>query len=320
MMDYDYAAVMMTLAAVAYAAPEDIPFYLSPTAPPNATNGRWPVIWGPALTAFDKGNLMYISANASTGEYAIAIRGTYPRFSLAMLIDLYEDLDVSHPDAWKYPEVSGAAVAGGALDGLNDLVNLNWQSVSFHDFVSSEILKSGSPVYLTGHSLGGALVTVLAPLLAYQFSQSKKNNIITPYTFAAPTAGNGDFATWYTSQFANSYRYYNELDIVPRAWQQLSNIKTLYSSPGPACPREFKDAIELVNGWLDVLGVRYAQPNGSGSSLPGVAASTGDFFAEVLDQHDHNYYLQLLNAPSILVAAPGAAANSRAASCAVAES
>jgi hypothetical protein len=58
------------------------------------------------------------------------------------------------------------------------------------------------------------LVTVLAAWLAYQVSQNGGANVITPYTFAAPTAGNAAFANFYATLFANSYRYYNAIDIV----------------------------------------------------------------------------------------------------------
>ena len=90
-------------------------------------------------------------------------------------------------------------------------------------------------------------------------------------------------------------------------------MKSLYPSPGPSCPWELKGVLDLVEGWLALLDDKYVQPNGNGSPLPGVASSESDFFAEGLDQHDHNYYLELLGAPTVPIVAPGAAANSRAA-------
>lgn len=126
-----------------------------------------------------------------------------------------------------------------------------------------------------------------------------------------PTAGNATFASFYTGLFKSSYRYYNAIDIVPKAWADLLSIKSLYSSPGPACPWELKDTIDLVSDWLNAIKVRYTQPNGTGESLPGVPASTSDFFAEALDQHDHNYYLKLLGAPTVPIAAPRTPARSK---------
>ena len=68
--------------------------------------------------------------------------------------------------------------------------------------------------------------------------------------------------------------YYNAIDIVPKAWADLLSIKSLYSSPGPACPWELKETIDLVSDWLNVIKVSYTQPNGAGESRPGVPAST----------------------------------------------
>ena len=230
---------MMTLAAITYAPAEDIQSYLLPmTNPPNATNGDWTLVWGPAVTAIDKGNLMFVAHNRSTNQYAIAVRGTYPNFSLALLVDLYQDLDVSHPHPWEYPTVPGGLVAGGTIDGLNDLVAMTSDGIEFRTFVESKIAPSGANVFVTGHSLGGALTTVLAPWLVYQLSQSNAKNPVMPYTYAGPTAGNATFASFYTGLFKNSYRYYNAIDIVPKAWADLSSIKNLYCSPGPACPWE----------------------------------------------------------------------------------
>jgi len=311
-MAYTNSQIMMTLAAIAYAPVEETRSYLlSTTNPPNATNGNWALAWGPAVTAIDRGNLMFVAFNESANQYAIAVRGTYPYFGLALLVDLYEDLDVSHPHPWQYPTVSGALVAGGTIDGLNDLVKLTSDGVAFDTFVDTRIAPSGADILVTGHSLGGALTTVLAPWLAYRLSQSNAKNTVTPYTYAAPTAGNATFASFYTGLFKNSYRYYNAIDIVPKAWAGLASIRNLYASPGPAYPWELKDTIDLTLDWLNAIKVSYTQPNGDGEVLPGIPSPTSDFFAEALDQHDHNYYLKLLGAPPVPIPPPRAASSKK---------
>ena len=311
-MAYTDSQIMMTLAAITYAPAKDIGSYLLPTTnPSNATNGEWALVWGPAVTAIDAGNLMFITYNKPTNQYAIAVRGTYPYFGLALFVDLYEDLDVNHPRPWQYPTVPGALVAGGTIDGLDDLIRFTSNGVAFHTFVDSQIAPSGADVFVTGHSLGGGLTTVLAPWLVLRLSQCNAKNTVIPYTYAAPTAGNAVFASFYTGLFKNSYRYYNAIDIVPKAWADLLSIKSLHSSPGPACPWEFKGGIDLVLDWLKIIKVTYTQPNGPGESLPGVPSSTSDFFAEAIDQHDHNYYLKLLGAPTVPIAPPHTRARSK---------
>jgi len=311
-MNYTNPQVMMALAGITYAPAKDIQNYLLPTTnPPNATNGEWALVWGPAVTPLDEGNLMFITYNKLTNQYAIAVRGTYPSFSLALLVDMYEDLDVSNPVSWNYPPVPGALVAGGAMDGLGDLISFTSNGVSFSTFVDSQIGPSGADVFVTGHSLGGALTTVLAPWLVYRLSQKNAHNVVIPYTYAAPTAGNASFATFYTGLFRDSYRYYNVIDVVPKAWADLASIKSLYSPQGPACSWELKGTIDLVLDWLSAIKVSYCQPNGAGQSLPGARLPTSDIFAEALDQHDHNYYLKLLGAPTVPITAASAPIRSK---------
>jgi Lipase (class 3) len=308
-MAYTDSQIMMTLAAITYAPAKDIGSYLlATTNPSNATNGDWALVWGPAVTAIDEGNLMFVTYNKATNQYAIAVRGTYPYFGLALLVDIYEDLDVSHPRPWQYPTVPGALVAGGTIDGLDDLIRFTSNGIAFHNFVDSQIAPSGAEIFVTGHSLGGALATVLAPWLVHRLSQSNAKNAVMPYTYAGPSAGNAIFASFYTELFKSSYRYYNTIDIVPKAWADLLSIKSLYSSPGPACPWELKDTIDLISDWLNATKVAYTQPNRAGESLAGLPSPASDFFAEALDQHDHNYYLKLLGAPTVPITVPRAPA------------
>jgi hypothetical protein len=66
-------------------------------------------------------------------------------------------------------------------------------------------------VCVCGHSLGGALATVVASDLA----GSQIVGSPTVYTFASPAVGEKTFATWYDALVPNSYRIYNLPDIVP---------------------------------------------------------------------------------------------------------
>lgn len=57
--------------------------------------------------------------------------------------------------------------------------------------------------------------------------------------------------------------------------------------------------IDLMEVWLALLGDRYVQPVVDDVSLPGQSQNASSFFAEVLIQHDHNYYLTMLGAPTV---------------------
>jgi triacylglycerol lipase len=294
---YTPAQIMMTLSAFAYADPGDIAtnFLADPS---YATQGLWSLVWGPCVTPDTAANLVYVAQykGGSDVVYAVVIRGTVLTFSLATLVDLYEDLDVGTQDAWDYPAVPGAAVANGTMYGLNALTQLSSNDTTLLDFLAQ--LPAGC-LFVTGHSLGGCLTSVLAPWLQYQLSLLKSGLYVVPFTFAAPTAGNAAFADWYTQSFsAGSWRYCNTIDMVPMAWNNLSEIKNLFSAPGPSCPLAMEGVIDMVNGWLnDVDQVSYAQTNGPGTPLANQPTAMTDWFSEVGLQHSHLTYLAILNAP-----------------------
>ncbi|XP_044967140.1 uncharacterized protein LOC123427213 isoform X1 [Hordeum vulgare subsp. vulgare] len=70
-------------------------------------------------------------------------------------------------------------------------------------------------VYVTGHSLGGALATLLA--LELSSSQMAKNGVIfvTVYNFGSPRVGNRRFADVYNAKVKDSWRVVNHRDIIP---------------------------------------------------------------------------------------------------------
>ncbi|GAA0185544.1 hypothetical protein LIER_32832 [Lithospermum erythrorhizon] len=70
-------------------------------------------------------------------------------------------------------------------------------------------------VYVTGHSLGGALATLLAHELS-SGELSKSGAIsVTMYNFGSPRVGNRKFAEVYNKKIKDSWRVVNHRDIVP---------------------------------------------------------------------------------------------------------
>ncbi|KAD4384133.1 hypothetical protein E3N88_24301 [Mikania micrantha] len=70
-------------------------------------------------------------------------------------------------------------------------------------------------VYVTGHSLGGALATLLA--LELSSSQLAKSGAfsVTMYNFGSPRVGNKKFADVYNQKVKDSWRVVNHRDIIP---------------------------------------------------------------------------------------------------------
>ncbi|WP_179108996.1 lipase family protein [Rodentibacter caecimuris] len=80
----------------------------------------------------------------------------------------------------------------------------------------------GKELYLTGHSLGGAVATILA---AYLYEKGLKPLL---YTYGSPRVGNVHFANYYANRFTH-FRHVNGGDIVPAVPGRIldGSIKTL---------------------------------------------------------------------------------------------
>ncbi|XP_060181198.1 uncharacterized protein LOC132610809 isoform X1 [Lycium barbarum] len=112
-------------------------------------------------------------------------------------------------------------------------------------------------VYVTGHSLGGALATLLA--LELSSSQLAKRGAIcvTMYNFGSPRVGNKKFAEVYNEKVKDSWRVVNHRDIiptVPRLMGYCHVAQPLYLAAGD--PKNTKDNVELLeDGYQgDVIG------------------------------------------------------------------
>jgi predicted lipase len=75
----------------------------------------------------------------------------------------------------------------------------------------TKIKGDAKHLFITGHSLGGALST----LAAFDFADEVDGDHFTHYSFASPRVGNVNFAHLYDKRVPNGIRIYNTEDIVP---------------------------------------------------------------------------------------------------------
>ena len=68
-------------------------------------------------------------------------------------------------------------------------------------------------IWVTGHSLGGAMASLASTWLAYYNVAPRKNIIL--YTFGMPRVGNYDYALQHDQLVNNSWRVVNDDDLVP---------------------------------------------------------------------------------------------------------
>ncbi|EYU22285.1 hypothetical protein MIMGU_mgv1a001923mg [Erythranthe guttata] len=93
------------------------------------------------------------------------------------------------------------------------LISLIKQAIGYRGDSSDQLRKWH--IYVTGHSLGGALATLMA--LELSSSQLAKHGAInvTMYNFGSPRVGNKIFAQVYNQKVKDSWRVVNHRDIIP---------------------------------------------------------------------------------------------------------
>ena len=134
----------------------------------------------------------------------VAFRGTLPPSwqSWPSVLDWLQDL-MCEPES--RPNLPGK-VHTGFYDATSAIIAA----------VAAEVKRlnpAGSkPVYVTGHSLGGAMASVGAWIMQAQPSAIRIAQVV---TFASPKPGDGAFQAAYQKLFANHVRYESYDDLVP---------------------------------------------------------------------------------------------------------
>ncbi|MFG2530089.1 IPT/TIG domain-containing protein [Streptomyces sp. NPDC048516] len=273
-----------------------------------ATQGEWELVWL-ALSGANA-NMAYLARSTNgSNEFAVVARGTD-----ADLTDILEDLDVG--TVVPFPE-SGSpktiTVSKGAKDAFERVAKARSIASPTPNATLEQALAialkaaPASPqptVYLTGHSLGGCIATMLAPYLQAQtLPKQPKFAVI---TYAAPTAGGQSFVDYFNSvPWTINERQNNAYDLVPHAWADLDTTTGWYPSPGPQATNEVKLLIGTIA--KRTKGNAYVQPgtlypmNTKYTSLAKnlVNKTTQDFLGQVAFQHANSTYLDLVGAPAV---------------------
>jgi len=315
--DPELSKVLMTLSTLAYVGEDALPNealadqqnriagkLTAELGNPNyATAGAWQLVWGPGLTV---GNMMYVARQTGTNNYALAIRGTYWKF----IIDWVEDADVLLMVSFPYIHDTtdpNIRIAKGTMDGLSALTGMTGvssrspQPITLLQFLNDEaIVANGNiNVYVTGHSLGGCLASVAGPWLEShtgQWGHTGNTAVkVGVYTYAGPSAGNSSYSNYCNQKIQDFYRVFNDLDVVPRAWQEI-DVPTHWYVPAPECPF----LVKVAEGGLKVVidHDRYTVSGEPQELVSSVNSSYEDTFWQQLGyQHSQNTYLTLLGCP-----------------------
>ncbi|SDP50488.1 Lipase (class 3) [Mucilaginibacter sp. OK268] len=113
---------------------------------------------------------------------------------VAGFLDLYNSLKILAPGVSSFD--NAIALSETVVPGLKSVFNLD----------------NYTQVTVAGHSLGASLATLYGLHMAA--TNSKRSVVI--YTYASPCTGNQDFVNYYNTVISESYRIYNEPDVVPK--------------------------------------------------------------------------------------------------------
>jgi predicted lipase len=159
-----------------------------------------------------KGNTqVYIASNDE--HIVVAFRGTEAPTSIEGLKDwlLTDALNLLIvPEGRLGTDLAAAGVGARFHQGFVNAIADVWEPVLAA--VEAELKKKDRPLWVTGHSLGGALA-----LFAAWLFQRKMINVHQIYTYGAPMIGNGDAARAFDRELKGKiFRYVNMLDPIPK--------------------------------------------------------------------------------------------------------
>lgn len=321
------AATYLKLAAIAYsdekavfgtaalkAVTQAISTLPSVTVPGNTNqSGTLTYEWG-AASELDANLAFAVSCKSAAGipQFAVVVlRGTdVGTDAPGVFKQICEDLrcdkqldwgatvsalstDTDLPSAVDQP-YDDPAIALGTARGLQKILSMPASDSStvatwVQNFVNN---NSGVPVVVTGHSLGGCQTIVLAQYLAQTLAGSP---VLVSQPWAPPTPGNQAFAALYDTTFGTrSFLWWNTLDIVPNAFQNMAGIPTLWDNI------TMNDAEKLafvgINDALTLSQCTYAQSAATTTTLVGQQPASGTGWGrELCMQHFPPMYEQLLN-------------------------
>jgi hypothetical protein len=264
----------------------------------------------------DFANLLYVVQDTSvSNRYALVARGTDWNF----LTDWVDDFDVLHTHNWPSasPPDPSILVAQGSWDGLQALLTMTSQPSGLTLCALLKQLSggaaSGLDLMITGHSLGGALATILGLYLADSVSQwagTASPISLKTYTFASPTTGNQAYVNYYNGRSGltnltwQAYRVFNQQDMVPFAYADVEGFVDSGVPFSFFLGLEVAAMAAIVQTVLDSKSVSYVQV-GNGQPLNNNPPTAGtppsanpaetldDFVSWVLYEHSSLTYMQL---------------------------
>jgi hypothetical protein len=194
--------------------------------------GNWQLIWGPYVYAGKNDtakNTMYIVQKQNTDTFVVAVAGTDPSSKFDWY---YEDADIVLVP-WNKNIPNSGSTSGATATGLG-VLQLLGDSTAQQVLAARVSAMKNAQIWVTGHSLGGALSPAFALYLSDNMNTvwvPGANATIHCLAVAGATPGDQTFSNYYNQQMgATTRRVWNNRDVVPHGFAEymLNEVKTLY--------------------------------------------------------------------------------------------
>lgn len=271
--------------------------------------GNWKVVWGPVVNSHNDTarNGMFIAQKASTDTFVVAIAGTD---AVSYYEWFFEDFDVI-PVPWDPLHIKEKGlVSGGTMTGFLTLDQMVSGGLHAREFLVNQArIFKNAQIWVTGHSLGGALSPAYALYLRDNMTKWVPGSqaVINCLPVAGATPGDSTFNAYYKQQMgATTTRVWNTRDLVPHWFEtdMLERVPYLY---GDSVPALSPDLVKFANEFAKKTApLHYTQFHPADSftsaiytldTLPKLPKPDTSFFAQALYQHIPAYgvYFDILS-------------------------
>ncbi|MBL7727482.1 MAG: lipase family protein [Dinghuibacter sp.] len=176
----------------------------TPTIPYNEATG-WNTSHPPVAVFGGDDNINACLVGVNTDGIIIAFRGTIaPALNIPSILDWWQDIV-------DCPPITAGSIPGKIHSGFWKATATIWEGIVKQVQQFREQFP-GMPLYITGHSKGGALASIAAANIIFNDNRIPQPKAV--YTFASPHAGDEDYVNGFPGHIPVT-RYENYLDIVP---------------------------------------------------------------------------------------------------------
>ncbi|MGN7824830.1 lipase family protein [Chitinophaga sp. 22536] len=286
----------------------------------------WKIVWNGKPTIDD--NYAFVAFNASEKKYALVIRGSVvDKFSdwNTFANWILEDLNAIVMLHWPYaPTTQKPLIAAGAYIAFTNLLLMEdalGSGKNVGEYLLTHATGAGNSLIIAGHSLGGNIANVYASYFVQMLiNRNISTSNISLFTFAAPAAGNADFALDLDNKLTTAWHYENQNDMVPK-FPVVTGLVYTSNTFAPKTPDANKITVTLnaktitLNGpnttlhdvYMAIAGIfaknGYVQPIKNNYIIfptdlnPKLTEnSIKDWLGQVAPQHGLDYYAAFLGA------------------------